>query len=218
VRYRSGSWLATSRASDAPLVCSPLLSTKTHSSPSESCSPSGLIADDFNAAAGDLDVTLPHESWQRRRLVPGPDRAGVLAGLTPSGREPAQALAVGKPARSAAREVGVHDQRQRTDTDQVVYDRGDRVITDRLKAVEPCPLLNLARKHRFGAEALEHRRERDAIALEDVGGASVRGLDPPPVRFAERVHRPRCKARGKALRRVEHVVIDPGLAVAHRFV
>ena len=124
---------------EAPLACRPLEASSTISSPGASASPSS-----GSPGGGTKPSALPASSIssqdeqvdERGRLAPAPRALGVVAGAAPPGKQRVGALGVLVPRARAGGEVGVDDERQSADADQVVEDGGDGVVGDVVEAVD----------------------------------------------------------------------------------
>ena len=208
---------ASSRASEAPLACRPLEPTSTISSPSASSAPRiGATP------SGRAPTAAPASSISCAASIPGSVGDSPPPHTQPASSQPRRqpsssavgALAVLVPARVAGGEVGVDDERQGPHADEVVEDRGDRVVGDVVEAVDALLLEHRTGDQRLRAEPLEHQRERALAELEHERRLAAGGVEgPAPARAEQRGGRQGAQHR-QALGGVERVVVDARVAIA----
>ena len=161
-------------------------------------------------AAGQLDVVGLHQTRQRGGLAAAPRRAGVGTRLAPPGQKRLVPVTAGVPVRRTRREVGVDDQRQCPDADQVVDDGRHRVVGHVRKPVHTEVLRDLARDDRLRPESLYDERELPPAGFEHERGLTPRLVERQPAGRAQQLRGREGLGQSAALAGIQRLVVDAG--------
>src|ERR1019366_3708587 len=194
VAYPSGSLPATSRASEAPLACSPLEATSTISSPGARSSP--RIGP---RPAGRAPTAAPASSMSCSSSSPRSDR---------------DSLALRVPLRGAGGEVRVDHERQGPHAAEIVEDRRHGVIGDVGETVDALAFEHVPGDDRLRAQPLDDEGKRLPAQLEHECGLPARGVERAPAPGLQERRRRQGLGHGQSLAGVERVVVNPGRTVA----